>query len=249
MRPMFSYYGAKWRLSKYLPPPPNELTIVEPFAGSAGYSLRYGKGRNVLLIDRDPIIVAVWQFLISAKPSEILNLPDIQPGQKVDELNCHQEAKWLIGFWLNKGSAAPRNVLSSWSVKYRNQFWGEAIRIRISNQVPYLRQWKARTGGYEDADIGYACYHIDPPYETAGRFYTHGSSSLDYQKLGHWCRNLKGFVHVCENSGANWLPFRAFREVKATTKKKGAAAVSFEALWCNDRLRQQAFPFFNVATW
>ena len=40
MKPFFRYYGGKWRdCAKY--PPPQFDTIVEPFAGSAGYSVRH----------------------------------------------------------------------------------------------------------------------------------------------------------------------------------------------------------------
>ena len=43
LKPMFSYYGAKFRLSpKY--PSPIESTIIEPFAGSACYGLTNNHG-------------------------------------------------------------------------------------------------------------------------------------------------------------------------------------------------------------
>jgi len=46
---MFSYYGSKSKLAQHYPTPKYD-TIVEPFAGAAGYSL-YGDNwkKNVLL--------------------------------------------------------------------------------------------------------------------------------------------------------------------------------------------------------
>ena len=63
---MFSFYGAKRRLAGFYPEPVYD-TIIEPFCGSAAYSI-YGDRwqKNVWLYDVDHRITAVWQFLISA---------------------------------------------------------------------------------------------------------------------------------------------------------------------------------------
>src|SRR5690606_36487887 len=59
LRPFFGYYGGKWRdTPKHYTAPKHDL-IVEPFAGSAGYALRY-YNRDVVLVERDPILVTVW---------------------------------------------------------------------------------------------------------------------------------------------------------------------------------------------
>jgi site-specific DNA-adenine methylase len=49
LRPFFTYTGGKYRLAPRYPEPRHNL-IIEPFAGSAGYSLRHPE-REVLLID------------------------------------------------------------------------------------------------------------------------------------------------------------------------------------------------------
>ena len=51
-----------------------------------------------------------------------------------------------------------------------------------------------------------ATWFIDPPYNNAAgqRYRTRVS---DYSKLGRWCRDRWGQVIVCENYGAEWLPF------------------------------------------
>ena len=40
LKPFFSYFGGKWRTAKHYPGPSRDL-IIEPFAGSAGYSVRH----------------------------------------------------------------------------------------------------------------------------------------------------------------------------------------------------------------
>ena len=69
LRPFFGYYGGKWRDTPRLYPPPEHNTIVEPFAGSAGYSLRFPRTPRVILYEKDPIVAGVWQYLIGVKPS------------------------------------------------------------------------------------------------------------------------------------------------------------------------------------
>ena len=91
MRPFFGFYGGKWRdAPKYYPAPEHD-TIVEPFAGSAGYSVRYAD-RNVILGEKDAIIFGVWDYLIRVPAHDILAIPDLAPGQTVADLPICQEA-------------------------------------------------------------------------------------------------------------------------------------------------------------
>jgi len=96
VRPFFTYYGGKWRAAPRYPAPRYSI-IIEPFAGSAGYSLRY-YDRQVVLVEKDPQIAALWRYLIKATASDFLNLPDVPEGMSVDDLNVCQEARYLIGF-------------------------------------------------------------------------------------------------------------------------------------------------------
>ena len=69
MRPFFSFFGSKWRVANYYPAPKHTI-IIEPFAGSAGYSLRY-PNHQVRLYDADPIICGVWDYLIHVSPEKV----------------------------------------------------------------------------------------------------------------------------------------------------------------------------------
>ena len=230
LKPFFSYYGGKWRAAPHYPAPKYD-TIVEPFAGSAGYSLRYAD-RRVRLNDKDEIICGVWDYLIHAPSSEILALPE--QVAHVDELHISQEAKWLIGFWLNKGAASPCKTPSSWMRKgtHTNSFLGTTIKNRIASQQQHIRHWKVFNLSYSNLILnGKATWYIDPPYIGAGKFYRHPSSGIDYNHLGAWCRGIRGHVIVCENEGADWLPFSNVMHVKATAgrKRKGVSAeVTYE---------------------
>lgn len=51
---MWSYYGAKTNLVGYYPKPKYDR-IIEPFAGSARYALKYFD-RDILLIDKYPVM-------------------------------------------------------------------------------------------------------------------------------------------------------------------------------------------------
>lgn len=116
MRPMFPFYGSKFNIARHYPSPRHDR-VVEPFAGSAGYSTFYGCAR-VDLFDADPIIAGVWDFLIRGSDQEIAALPDMpNVGDNVDNYAIPQEAKWLIGFWLNRGSATPKKSRTAYSAR------------------------------------------------------------------------------------------------------------------------------------
>jgi site-specific DNA-adenine methylase len=218
LKPFFTYFGGKYRIAPKYQSPLYD-TIVEPFAGSAGYSLRY-HNKNVILNDLDEKIFGIWDFLIKSKSEDIMNLPlDISGG--IDNLpqNICQEAKWLIGFWLYKGSSSPGKTPSSWMRQgtHTTSFWGSVIRERIASQVVEIRHWKIFNKSYSDIPISNErhTWFVDPPYQNAGKHYRKSSSGIDFKNLGDWCKSRQGQIIVCENSGADWLPFEPFLDIKA----------------------------------
>ena len=231
MRPFFSFFGSKWRVANHYPVP-RHSTIIEPFAGSAGYSLRY-PNHQIRLFDADPGICAVWRFLIGVTPEEIMRLP--LAFNHIDELNVCPEAKALVGFWLNKGSVQPGKSPSKWMRDYQLRqpgvYWGGRIRERIASQVESIRHWTISHASYEDIPNQPATWFIDPPYEIAGKAYRF--HNLDYPALGAWCRSRLGQIVACENEGAEWLPFRSFKSVQALEGRRGGKR-SEEAIWTND---------------
>lgn len=218
MTPFWLYYGGKFRIApKY--PVPEYRTIIEPFAGAAGYATRF-PDRDVILIDENPIIANLWKWLIRVSPSDIRKLPLLKEGQTIKELSICQEAKWLLGFWVSTGCAEPCQQASTRmkdDAKLRHH-WGGRIREKIARQVQYIRHWKIKEGSYRSAPDIKAMWFVDPPYQKAGYRYKHSSTILDFDSLATWCMARKGTTVVCENEGASWLPFQSF--CKATSQHK-----------------------------
>jgi len=73
LKPFFTMFGAKWRAAPRYPKP-QYSTIVEPFAGAAGYSVRYAD-RNIRLYELNPAFYGVWHYLIHVRPSEVMRIP------------------------------------------------------------------------------------------------------------------------------------------------------------------------------
>lgn len=229
LRPFFGYYGGKWRDAVKLYPAPEHDTIVEPFAGSAGYAIRHAH-LKVVLCEIDPVIAAVWQYLLSASEREIRAIPNVRSNWTVDSLKVCQEAKWLVGLWLNRGTASPRRSPSKWMrEKIRpGSFWGPRVRNTIASQLDSIRHWKVFNCSYLDCPVTKdATWFIDPPYQEAGTHYRFGSEQVDYERLAEWCRTRPGQAIVCENMGASWLPFRTVASVKTTR----ATRLSKEVMW------------------
>lgn len=228
LKPFFTYYGGKWRAAPHYPKPLYD-TIIEPFAGAAGYSLRYPE-KQIILIDKYKKIADMWKWLINSSEEEILNLPTIITN--LNDVCIRDEAKTLIGFCLNKGATSPCITPSKWmqSKLYKNQFWGENIKNRIASQIQYIKHWKIIEGDYTDAPDIEATWFIDPPYQEAGKFYKHNSKQINYDHLSEWCKTRKGQVIVCENEGADWLPFETFRTIKGNSGRN-RTKISKEVIW------------------
>lgn len=226
LKPFFCYYGGKFRAApRYLAPVYDR--VIEPFAGAAGYAIRY-PDRDVLLVDIDPLIAGLWRYLTKVSAAEILALP--AHVEHVDEIKGPEEAKWLVGFWMNKGVSSPRKSASKWmrdGVRPAS-FWGAEIRSRIAEQLPYIRHWDVREASYETLANEPGTWFIDPPYQVAGQHYR--SNTIDYGALSAWCQSRQGQVIVCENVGADWLPFEPFARIKGTPGANGGQT-SDEALW------------------
>lgn len=228
--PVMSYYGSKWTIAPKYPSPVHD-TIIEPFAGSATYSLLHYR-KNVILYDKFDKVIGVWDYLIRSSPAEILALPLLEPGQRVSDLPVCQEARWLIGWWVNGAVDRPRETLSKNALKRPNApcFWSAACRERIARTVNHIKHWKAYVADYSDVPIQRCTWFVDPPYQRMGKYYKHGSAAIGYPHLRDWCLQLPGQVMVCENEGADWLPFVSF--ATARSAKKGY--VSKEVIYMDD---------------
>lgn len=247
MQPFFSYYGGKWKLAERYGPPQQDH-VVEPFAGSAGYS-SYWEPKKVTLIERNPVIYGVWKFLQRVSQKELQRLPcNISHVDELPSWVC-QEAKSLIGFWFDAGPVKPVVRRSNWARQpmQASHFWSETIKLRLANQVDRIRHWRIIEGSWEQCPDIQAHWHIDPPYDNAaGSLYRY--NDIDRASLARWCKNRPGFVQVCENDGATWLPFEPFSIVH-THRARGYSAEAIYEIDNRRSIRQSHSPRSPIRRW
>jgi len=238
LKPFFSYFGSKYFLAKHYPRPQHDI-LIEPFAGSACYSLHYPH-KQVRLVDKYDVICSIWDYLIKVSDKEILGLPLLAEGETLDDYpDLCSEAKNLIGFWLAKARTVPTSKMSSYSAERfdldRADSWNPATKRRIARQVGHIRHWTIKQDSYENIDNESATWFIDPPYETEGKSYKESSKNIDYTHLGEWCKNREGQVIVCETNKAKWLEFEPLKVILNSGRGR-----TEEVVWLNDNnIRQR----------
>ena len=201
---MFSYYGAKTKIVKWYPEP-KYATIIEPFAGAARYSLYHSEKNpnkyRVILVEANPKIAGIWQWLKNAKPDDLRQLPIVKAGEPIPDVSPI-EARWFIGLCFNQGSHSPKNFAGRMNFcKLPGNNWESFIK-----RLPIIQKWEIHNGDYSSAPDIQATWYVDPPYSQQ-KLYPFGQD-LDYTKLGDWCKSRKGQVIVAENDNATWLPFQ-----------------------------------------
>jgi hypothetical protein len=261
---MFKYFGSKYRSSKYYPAPRYPL-IIEPFAGGAGYSSRY-REHNVLLADIDREVIDLWQWLIAADPNEIAAMPvtGLVTGQDIRTLGLSKGASELMRRWQRTGRGSAWTISnittgdSAWCRAHgcgqdggNTGMWHRNTRDYLVSAVQEIRHWSALCCPYWEVPRIEATWFIDPPYQHVKcSSYKHGLKDIDYQPLAAWCRALPGQVIVCEQQGADWLPFVYSHEVSGIREKMCGVpgAKSQEVVWCNDALPAPAKEHVEILT-
>lgn len=218
---MWSYYGSKSKIVQYYPIPKHDL-IIEPFAGSARYALRYSD-KEVILNDLDENIVKVWEYLIKVKSDEIFNLPELVKGDKLDMFNLTDSQRRLMSFMVGYSTTGKRNTYTGRAAR-DNEI--RRCKNRILANLDKIRHWNIKNTHYETLPDVEASWYVDPPYQNGGKYYKH--NKVDYLRLAEWCKSRKGQVIVCENNFASWLPFRPLKVMQGGIRK------SLEMIWTND---------------
>jgi site-specific DNA-adenine methylase len=207
---MFYYYGRKKQIAKYYPAP-NYDTIVEPFAGSAAYSLyKDNWKKNVFLIEKDERIAAIWYWLIKeATPESIRALPDVAIGEKSAEFFHIIHAATKMAFHYKTIKVTP--VLArNWEISKRY----------IETNLYKIKHWQIICGDYSNAPDVEATWFIDPPYRLdSGKGYKYSSKFIDYKNLAQWALNRKGEIIFCEGEHGDYLPFKDLLDLKGVAGK------------------------------
>lgn len=211
---MFYYFGSKARLAAAYPEP-QCACIVEPFAGSAGYSCHH-RLRNTALVERDPRICDLWRRLTAMTPDEIMEIPPPKVGDKSSDILVMLRAA-------SEHSLTGRFITVTERMVMR---WPNLV-ARAAELQPITKHWRIIEGDYTEAPEIEATWFIDPPYEDMSRGYAH--KPQDYEALAEWCKTRNGQVIVCEQEGAKWLPFERLREIVTTANSKKT-----EVFWTRD---------------
>jgi len=220
---MWSYYGSKSKVIDYYPPPKFDK-IIEPFAGTARYALKYFD-RDVLLVDKYEVIVKIWKWLQLCSKKDIRDLPHfMKETDRVSDYKLCEEATLLMGFLIAKASQSPRDKPSFRATTSRPNNINHQLKT-IEKNLFKIKHWTIIHGDYKDIENTMATWFIDPPYQVGG--YVYVVNKIDYPFLSDWCRSRKGQMIVCENTKADWLPFLPVKKVK------GSMYSTVEAIWSN----------------
>ena len=229
---MWSYYGSKNKIAKLYPLPKHGL-IIEPFSGAAWYSVLH-RHKNVLLNEKNEIIHNIWNWLINEATSDlIMEYKDFFVGQDISQIALDKAHKDLIGFCINRGSIAPKNIVQKWSCQVASKpNWASTTAYslkRVANLLPEIKHWKTQLDDYKNIPNIEATWFIDPPYQRGGEHYKHSKKNIDFTKLGEWSKERLGQIIVCENDGADWMPFIPLKEYWGGMKR------STEVIWSNEK--------------
>jgi len=219
--PLFKWFGSKWTAAKHYPAPTHDM-IIEPFAGSAGYSLRHHR-KDVLLAESDEHVCALWWWLIEeATEASIREMPiNISEGTDVRELGMNRGQELLMKTWQRTNNVGSCWTVSSWGNKSGQ--WTENTRSRVASEFHLIKHWKVRVDGLELLKPGVeGTWFVDPPYQYN---YQYRAKTLDYTRLTGQIADLRGQVIVCEaecpKTGTipDWLPFEPFRTTVTSRRK------------------------------
>lgn len=223
---MWGYYGAKTTIVKLYPKPLHHK-IIEPFAGTARYSLEHFEN-DILLVDKYDVIIKIWHFLQQASEKDVLGINrQLIPQKKASDYIFDSEGeKLLFQFLIKKAPERPSLKVTDRVAIARPNYMNYSLK-RISKQLYKIRHWKIQLGTYEEIENQTATWFFDTPYEFGGACYPCSSRHLNFPAIGDHCKTRLGQVIVCENMKATWLPFVPLKSMK------GSLGFSNEAIWTN----------------
>ncbi len=243
IHPLFKWFGSKWQAAPKYPEPKFDR-IVEPYAGGAGYSLRYPE-HDVLICENDPHLSKLWPWLIGeATESMIRNIPiGIPEGADIRSLGLSEGQALLLKSWQRTNNVGDCWTISPWGNKPGQ--WTANTRSRVAEGVNAIKHWQFETDGMRvmrnAIELGHvsSTWFIDPMYRYNYQY--RQTQGHDYAELGTIAQLLPGRVIVCEavcpktEAVPDWLPFVHFGESVTSRRKATQNHHSKELIWTNDR--------------
>jgi hypothetical protein len=168
------------------------------------------------------MIYGIWKWLQQATRRDVERLPELGKGQDVrDCLYLSEVERALVGFGLGKALSRPANTMSNgWALEAGTS---GKLKLRLLAHLEDIRDWTITCVDYFDMPDLEATWFVDAPYQVKGAAYPF--SEMDFGELAAWCQSRRGQVIVCEEYGADWLPFVPFRQVKTQKRRM------VEAIW------------------
>jgi len=235
--PLFKWFGSKWLSSKTLPPP-NFPDIVEPFAGSAGYSLRHCY-HKVILYESNDYVRELWKWLVrDATQAAILDIPiNVLEGTDLRTIGLSRGQLLLLKHWQRTNNVGDCWTVSPWGNKPGQ--WTESTRSRVSEEFGCIEHWHIANSwngmdAFGQQQVWPATWFIDPPYQYN---YQYKSAPLNYRQLALEAERCLGQVIVCEavcqktNRIPDYLPFEFWAKRITSRRKEGDNTHSRELIW------------------
>lgn len=232
--PLFKWFGSKWLSSRLMSEPKFDC-IIEPFAGSAAYSLRHHE-KQVILCESDVHIANLWQWLIGeAKDSDVREIPlNLPEGTDIRSIGLSPGQALLLKSWQRTNNVGDCWTTSPWGNKPGQ--WTANTRARVADQMSAVKHWRF-FGSDGMAVLRFPMkltWFIDPPYQYN---YQYRQSGVDYVELSRLIQAQSGQRIVCEalcqKTGArpDWLPFVDFGERITSRRRAHNNHHSKELIW------------------
>lgn len=233
--PLFKWFGSKWLAAPHYPEPECG-TIVEPFAGGAGYSLRYSH-KQVHIAEVNPHIFMLWKWLIEeATPDLILSIPlDVPIGTDIRSLGMSLGQSLLLKSWQRTNNVGNCWTISAWGSKPGQ--WTANTRARVAYEHAAIRHWRIHKCGISlmRSHPFESTWFVDPPY--LYNYQYKAALPCSYDDLGTLVAGLPGQVIACEavctktQSAPSYLPFREFRKCVTSRRKQTQSHHSKELIY------------------
>lgn len=208
---MWSYYGSKSKIINYYPSP-KYSKIIEPFAGSARYALKYFD-RDILLVDKYDVIIKIWKYLQQCSPKDIIGLPTLSKGKSISDFNLSEDESLFLGMLAGVSSTQPRNKISYFASSKNGN---KNIFKVIASHLFKIKHWEIKLGSFTEIENQNA------------NAYVMSNKLINFKELSDWCINRQGQTIVCENTKADWMNFNPI------IKQKGSLNTTTEAIWTNE---------------
>lgn len=220
INPLFKWFGSKWSAAR-LYPQPKYGTIIEPYAGSAGYCLNYAD-KNCIIYDSNDQLQELWLWLINdSTQQKILDIPiNLPVGIDIRTTGLDRGQQLLLKHWQRTNNVGDCWTISKWG--HLPGQWTANCRARVAEESQAIRHWEFRSKLW---NIDNATYFIDPPYLYNYRYRVKG---FDYERMTDAICSLPANTQaiVCEATCPktekipDYLPFTPF--AKRVTSRRAA---------------------------